>query len=81
MQEFFNDPRGVNVEWRNCYDEAQNYFEKARADYDQTPEEKRGIAILTMIYTNLALCDMRSGKMEKTAEYIRKLDQECQPHF
>lgn len=63
------------------YDEAQNYFEKARADYDQTPEEKRGIAILTMIYTNLALCDMRSGKMEKTAEYIRKLDQECQPHF
>ncbi len=24
MQEFFNDPRGVNVEWRNCYDAAQN---------------------------------------------------------
>ena len=63
------------------YDEAQNYFEKARADYDQTPKEKRGIAILTMIYTNLALCDMRSGKMEKTAEYISKLDQECQPHY
>lgn len=51
------------------------------ADYDQTPEAKRGIATLTMIYTNLALCDMRSGKMEKTAEYISKLDQECQPHF
>lgn len=63
------------------YDEAQNYFEKARADYDQTQEEKRGIATLTMLYTNLALCDMRSGKMEKTAEYISKLDQECQPHF
>lgn len=63
------------------YDEAQNYFEKACEDYYNTPEESRGIATLTMIYTNLAICHMRCGKLEKTAEYIEKLDKECRSHF
>ena len=63
------------------YGEAQSYFEKACDDYYNTPEDKRSITTLTTIYTNLALCHMRCGRLEKAAEYIERLKKECQPHF
>lgn len=63
------------------YHEAQTYFEKAYAYYESTPEKKRNSATLCMIYTNLAMCYMLRGVLEKTESYIEKLQKECEPFF
>lgn len=34
-----------------------------------------------MIYTNLATCYMLCGDLEKTEEYIEKIEKECEPEF
>ena len=63
------------------YHEAQTYFEKAYAYYESTPEKKRNVATLCMIYTNLATCYMLRGVLEKTETYIEKLQNECESFF
>lgn len=61
--------------------EAQHYFERAYQNYMNTPENKRSIASLIMIYSNLATCYIQCGNLEGAEDYLEKLDTECKPYF
>lgn len=63
------------------YKEAKKYFESAYERYINTPDDEKDIRRLTMIYTNLADCHMLDGELDKTAQYIEKIKNECKPHF
>lgn len=61
------------------YREAQRYFEDAYAVWCETKNAR--VRSLIMIYTNLATCYMLCGDLEKTEEYIEKIEKECEPEF
>lgn len=61
--------------------EAQHYFGRAYQNYMNTPEDKRRITSLIMIYSNLATCYIQRGNPEGAREYLEKLDGECRPYF
>lgn len=63
------------------YKEARIYFESAYYEYQITPEERKEVRKLTMIYTNLAVCNMQEGELENTAGYIDKINTECIQSF
>lgn len=63
------------------YKEAEEYFLKAYNEYVRTPAEKRRNETLTMIYTNLATCNLLAAELDKAKEYIGKLKDECQASF
>ena len=63
------------------YKEAEEYFLKAYNEYVRTPAEKRRNETLTMIYTNLATCNLLADELDKAKEYIDKLKDECQASF
>ena len=63
------------------YKEAEEYFLKAYNGYVRTPAEKRRNETLTMIYTNLATCNLLADELDKAKEYIGKLKDECQASF
>ncbi len=64
-----------------AYNDARACFDQAHRNYMALPEEKRRIASLTMIYTNLANCYTQIGDLKRTGEYIDSLARECEPHF
>lgn len=61
--------------------EAQHYFGRAYQNYMNTPENKRSIASLIMIYSNLVTCYIQCGNLEGAEDYLEKLDTECKPYF
>lgn len=61
--------------------EAQHYFGRAYQNYMNTPENKRSIVSLIMIYSNLATCYIQCGNLEGAEDYLEKLDTECKPYF
>lgn len=63
------------------YKEAEEYFLKAYNEYVRTPAEKRRNETLTMIYTNLATCNLLADELDKAKEYIGRLKDECQASF
>ncbi len=63
------------------YKEAEVYFESAYNEYLSTPEERKSIRRLTMIYTNLASCHMNEGELDRTAQYIDRINAECVQSF
>lgn len=63
------------------YKEAEIYFESAYNEYQNTPEERKEIRKLTMVYSNLANCHMQEGELEKTAYYIDRIKKECMQSF
>ncbi len=63
------------------YKEAEDYFLKAYNEYVRTPAEKRRNETLTMIYTNLATCNLLADELDKAKEYIGRLKDECQASF
>lgn len=63
------------------YKEAEEYFLKAYNEYVRTPAEKCRNETLTMIYTNLATCNLLADELDKAKEYIGKLKDECQALF
>lgn len=63
------------------YREAKEFFGRAYKEYVNTAEDKKNIATLTMIYTNLAVCHMLDHELDKTKEYIDKLKNECEKSF
>lgn len=63
------------------YKEAEIYFESAYNEYLNTPQERKEVRRLTMIYTNLANCHMHEGELDKTAYYIDSIERECKHSF
>lgn len=63
------------------YHEAQHYFEQAYCYYKSPEGEERSHIGLTVVYANLARCYMLRGILEKTQEYIDKLNHECQEYY
>lgn len=63
------------------YKEAKECFGTAYDEYMDIPDEKKNVATLIMIYTNLATCHMLDNELDKTKEYIDKLINECKPRF
>lgn len=61
------------------YHEALDYFEKAQEYYPSN--SKNFVLRKNMIYTNMATCYMLRGNLEKTREYIEKMDTECEPYY
>ena len=70
---------GVLYQENGLHKEALNYFEQALALYGSSPDHYTPRK--TMIYTNLAVCYMHSGSLDRTRMYIEKLDIECMPHY
>lgn len=77
----------LNVNLGNLYlqsgvcHEAQQYFERAYSFYKNTSLENSNIGTLTVIYANLARCYLLRGILEKTKEYIDKIDVQCAPYY
>lgn len=65
----------------NVYREAQRCFEEAYEIHEQSPDKEMQMARLAMIYTNLAVCYMLRDDLDKTGEYIAKIESECEPYF
>lgn len=63
------------------YKEAEVYFESAYNERMKIPKEQRETRGVTIVYTNLANCYMNEGKLEKTAEFIDKINNECLQDF
>lgn len=63
------------------YQEATEHFMDAYDICLESPDRKKQMGRLMMIYTNLASCYLLQGETAQASEYVQRLNEQCRPYF